>query len=71
MIFMPFGKTKVNFFQIKKDAINGGHFHPHSINRTILRGKIKYITKNLVTDEEKISIISAPHIWTVQKNMSN
>lgn len=69
MIFMSFGKTSVNFFQTKKNAINGGHFHSYSVTRTILRGKIKYVTKNLTTDEEKISIISAPHFWIVQENV--
>ena len=60
ILFSLYGNKKINLFEIKKGYARGGHYHNYEVNHTLVSGKIEYRETNIETEEEKISIITAP-----------
>ena len=65
ILFLNYGDKKVNIVEIRKGFSRGGHYHTFKTRHFLLSGTIEYREKDLKTNEEKISKISAPTVIDV------
>ena len=65
IIFLSYGKKKINLVEIKKGFSRGGHYHTFETRHFMISGVIEYREKNIDAGKEKKETISAPAIITV------
>jgi dTDP-4-dehydrorhamnose 3,5-epimerase-like enzyme len=65
ILFLNYGDKKINIVEIKRGFSRGGHYHTFKTRHFLLSGTIEYREKDLSTNMEKISKISAPTVIEV------
>ena len=68
ILFLKYNDKKINLVQTKKNFARGGHYHKTDTSHFLISGKIELREENIVTNEEKTSIIQAPFILDVPSN---
>ncbi len=62
ILFLSCGDEKINFVEMKKGFVRGGHYHKIAQYHFIISGKLEYREENVKTGQEQIKIITAPAI---------
>ena len=69
VIFLRYGKKRINLVETKKGFSRGGHYHDFESKHILISGIIEYREKNLQTNVEVTQIISIPSVMiTTPKN---
>jgi hypothetical protein len=71
ILFLKYNDKNINLIEIKKGFARGGHFHQTITNHFLISGKIEYHEENIITGEEKISIILSPRIIHTSSNLAH
>jgi len=71
IIFCKYGDLSLNIVETKRGFSRGGHYHDFDSEHFLLSGRVEFREKNLITNEEKISIIDAPSIIRVISNSAH
>lgn len=71
IIFCKYGDLFLNIVETKKGFSRGGHYHNFDSEHFLLSGKVEFREKNLVTNEEKISMINSPSVIKVISNSAH
>ena len=71
IFFFKSENLKINFFEINKDSVRGGHYHDYPVTYVLISGKIEHRMKSLDTNEEIIETISSPAIIKLPINTAN
>lgn len=71
ILFFTCGKMKINLFEIKKGFARGGHYHDYDITHMLITGKIEHRIENIETNQEQISIVTAPAILEIPAKSAN
>ena len=71
IIFFKSKNLKINFFEINKNCIRGGHYHDYPVTYVLIAGKIEHKIQCLNTNKEITEIISGPSIIKLPANTAN
>ncbi len=66
-----FDCKQVKILKVKKGNILGNHWHTYRENRYLLKGKIKYYLKNILTGETRIFIMQEGEVMITDSHIAH
>lgn len=62
ILVLKYGNKRINLVETKKGFSRGGHYHVFESRHILISGTIQYVEKDLKTNVEKSTTVSAPNV---------